>query len=196
MRRNIILGQTEVMRRDFGIDFRAERLARSNERGGLTARNMLKQHARAGIESQRNIARNHGGLRRRHRTRHAEFFRGFRAIVYTRRGHERGLFLMERQDNVALRCLDHRAAAQSRARQIDAVIGQTGRSGREQRVKIGHFLALQALRDRAGLQNLNRTVLRLVRDIMDDLGRVAGRNGVRHADHRRVAACRSRSRAG
>ena len=103
---------------------------------------------------------------------------------------------MERQDNVALRCLDHRAAAQSRARQIDAVIGQTGRSGREQRVKIGHFLALQALRDRAGLQNLNRAVLCLVCDIMDDLGRVAGRNGVRHADHRRVAACRSRSRAG
>ena len=112
---------------------------------------MLKQHTRARVERQRNIACDHRGLRRRHRALYAELFRGLRAVIDARRGHERGFFLVEREDNVPFRRLEHRPAAQRGARQVDAVVGQAGRTGREKRVEIGHFLAFQTLGDRTGL---------------------------------------------
>ena len=85
---------------------------------------------------------------------------------------------------------------QPRARvgQVDAVVGQTGRTRRKQRVKIGQFLAFEPHGHRARLQNLNRTVRRLFGHIPHGLGRVAGRQRVCHADDGRVAArrrCRS-----
>ena len=36
---------------------------------------MLEQHARARVQRQRDIARDHRGLRARHRARHAELLR-------------------------------------------------------------------------------------------------------------------------
>ena len=157
---------------------------------------MLEQHARARVQRQRDIARDHRGLRARHRARHAELLRRRRAVVYPGRGHERGLLLVEGQQNAQRRGLLHRRAAQARARQVDAVVGQAGRARGLERGKIGHLLPLEPLGHRACLQHLDRAVLCLVGHIADDLGRVAGGQGVRHADHGRVSARCGCGRAG
>ena len=103
---------------------------------------------------------------------------------------------MEGQQDVQRRGLLHRRAAQARAGQVDAVVGQAGRARGLERGKIGHLLPLEPLGHRACLQYLDRAVLCLIGHIADDLGRIAGRQGIRHADHGRVAACRRCRRSG
>ena len=103
---------------------------------------------------------------------------------------------MEGQQDIPLRRLLHRRAAQARICQIDAVVGQAGGSRRLQGGKVGQFLPFEPLGHRACLQYLDRAVLCLIGHIADDLGRIAGRQGIRHADHGRVAACRRCRRSG
>ena len=103
---------------------------------------------------------------------------------------------MERQKDILCRRARHRLPTQAGVRQVKPVVGQTGRARGLERPEVGQLPPLQTLCHRARLQNLHRAAPRLFSHIPDCFRRIACGQGIRHADHGRVATCGSSSSAG
>ena len=81
--------------------------------------------------------------------------------------------------------------------QVDAVVGEAGRAGGEQRAEVGQLPALEAAGDGARLVHVDiaARLMGFVLDVLQRFHAVAGGHGVGHAHDRGEAAGRSRAHA-
>ena len=193
MLEHCVLGQRQVMRGDFAVDLGTHCLTGTDEIDRQAARDVLEDHARARAQRKRDITGDHSLLGGRQRTGHAQFLGCLGTVIDAGRQHERLVLLVEGQHGVMLDRLFHCLEAGVHVGEVNAVIGESGRTGCQQCGKIGHFLALKSLGHRARLVHVDvaACLACLVLHVLQRLHVVAGRQGVRHAHNRGESArCR------
>ena len=190
-----LLGQREVMRRRLGGDARAHLLGQAHQPHGIPRADVLDVHARAGVQRQHAVARHEHVLGQRRRAAKPERLR-HRARIHARRLDERLIFLVKRQRQVKLRRALHRLDHQRLVHQRDAVVGESRRAGRRQALHVDDFLAGKVFADGSAGEHVDSAARPLVQHVLQRLGIVDGRLGVRHAHDRREPAGSRRGRAG